>query len=53
MVVGGFGVEGNDGSQLIVNIPTVGRIPGGATVETLVETDFLDRRSSCAEFASG
>ena len=40
MVVGGFGVEGNDGSQLIVNIPTVGRIPG-ATVETLVETDFL------------
>ena len=41
MVVGGFGVEGNDGSQLIVNIPTVGRIPGGATVETLVETDFL------------
>ena len=41
MVVGGLGVEGNDGSQLIVNIPTVGRIPGGATVETLVETDFL------------
>ena len=41
MVVGGFGVEGNDGSQLIVNIPTVGRILGGATVETLVETDFL------------
>ena len=41
MVVGGLGVGGADGSQLIVNIPTVGRIPGGATVETLVETDFL------------
>ena len=41
MVVGGLGVDGGDGSQLIVNIPTVGRIPGGATVETLVETDFL------------
>ena len=26
LVVGGFGVEGGDGSSLIVNIPTVGRI---------------------------
>ena len=36
-----MGVEGNDGSSLIVNVPTVGRIPGGATVERLIETDFL------------
>ena len=42
MVVGGFGVEGGDGSSLIVNVPTVGRIPRGATVERLVEIPFLD-----------
>lgn len=41
LLVGGLGVEGDDGSQLIVNIPTVGRIPGGATVENDVQTDFL------------
>ena len=41
LLVGGLGVAGNDGSSLIVNIPTVGRIPGGATVERLIETDFL------------
>ena len=42
LVVGGFGVEGGDGSSLIVNIPTVGRIPRGATVEKLVEMPFLE-----------
>ena len=41
LLVGGLGVGGNDGSSLIVNVPTVGRIPGGATVEQLIETDFL------------
>ncbi len=41
LLVGGLGVEGKDGSSLIVNIPTVGRIPGGATVERAIETDFL------------
>ena len=41
LLVGGLGVEGKDGSSLIVNIPTVGRIPGGATVERMIETDFL------------
>jgi len=41
LLVGGLGVAGNDGSSLIVNVPTVGRIPGGATVEQLIETDFL------------
>ena len=41
LLVGGLGVEGNDGSQLIVNVPTVGRIPGGATVERLVESPLL------------
>ena len=41
LLVGGLGVAGNDGYSLIVNVPTVGRIPGGATVERLIETDFL------------
>ena len=42
MLVGGLGIEGKDGSSLIVNIPTVGRIPGGGTVERLIETTFLE-----------
>ncbi len=42
LVVGGLGVEGGDGSSIIVNIPTVGRIPQGATVEKMVETPFLN-----------
>ena len=42
LVVGGLGVEGGDGSSIIVNIPTVGRIPRGATVEKMVETPFLN-----------
>jgi flagellar P-ring protein precursor FlgI len=41
VVVGGLGVEGGDNSSLTVNIPTVGRIPRGASVERLVSTEFL------------
>ena len=41
VVVGGLGVEGADGSSLTVNIPTVGRIPRGASVERLVPNEFL------------
>ncbi len=33
LVVGGFGASGNDGSRVTVNIPSAGRIPGGASVE--------------------
>lgn len=40
MVVGGFGAEGGDGSSVTVNIPSVGRIPNGATVEREVATPF-------------
>jgi flagellar P-ring protein precursor FlgI len=40
LVVGGLGVEGNDGSSVIVNVPTVGRIPRGASVERMVDTPF-------------
>ena len=39
-MVGGLGVTGNDGSSVIINVPTVGRIPRGATVERMVETPF-------------
>ncbi len=42
LVVGGLGVEGGDGSSLTVNIPTVGRIPRGATIEKMVETPFIN-----------
>ena len=40
LVVGGLGVEGNDGSSVIVNVPTVGRIPRGASIEKMVDTPF-------------
>ena len=33
LVVGGFGVEGSDGSRVSLNVPSAGRIPNGATVE--------------------
>jgi flagellar P-ring protein FlgI len=40
LAVGGLGAEGKDGSQIVVNIPSSGRIPEGATVERAVETGF-------------
>lgn len=40
LVVGGFGVDGADGSRVSVNVPSVGRIPGGASVERAVATPF-------------
>lgn len=42
LVVGGMGIEAADGSSLTVNIPTVGRIPGGASVEKTVANPFLE-----------
>ncbi len=45
LVVGGLGVSGADGSRISVNIPSVGRVPNGATVEREVATDF-DLRST-------
>ena len=41
LVVGGLGASGQDGSSITVNVPTVGRIPKGATVEKLVSNTFL------------
>ena len=40
LVVGGLGVGGGDGSKVSINIPSVGRIPGGATVERSAPTVF-------------
>lgn len=40
LAVGGLGAEGKDGSQIVVNIPSTGRIPEGATVERAVATGF-------------
>jgi flagellar P-ring protein FlgI len=36
LVVGGFGVSGDDGSRISVNVPSTGRVPNGATVERMV-----------------
>ncbi|MCW8917932.1 MAG: flagellar basal body P-ring protein FlgI [Gammaproteobacteria bacterium] len=40
LVVGGFGAQGSDGSKITVNVPSVGRIPNGATVERTVANGF-------------
>ena len=40
LIVSGLGAEGADGSQVVANTPTVGRIPNGATVEREVPTPF-------------
>ncbi|VAW94113.1 Flagellar P-ring protein FlgI [hydrothermal vent metagenome] len=40
VIVNGFGVDGGDGSSITVNIPSVGRIPNGATIENTIETPF-------------
>lgn len=40
LTVGGFGAEGADGSKVVVNTPTSGRISGGAMVERGVATPF-------------
>jgi len=44
IIVSGFGAEGTDGSRVTVNVPSVGRIPNGATVEMAVETPFGQMR---------
>ncbi len=40
LVVSGLGAQGADGSKITVNIPSVGRIPNGATVERAVASPF-------------
>jgi len=43
LVVSGFGVEGQDGSSITVNVPSSGRIPSGATVEREVPSAILEK----------
>ncbi|MDE2563865.1 MAG: flagellar basal body P-ring protein FlgI [Sphingomonadales bacterium] len=40
LAVGGLGVSAKDGSSVTVNVPTVGRIDSGASVERAVATGF-------------
>ncbi len=40
LVVGGLGVEGSDGSKITINVPSVGRVPGGAIVERTIKNSL-------------
>lgn len=42
LVVGGLGVGGADGSSITINVPSVGRIPNGASVVKEVPTTFTE-----------
>jgi flagellar P-ring protein precursor FlgI len=41
LVVSGLTADGSDGSKVTVNVPSVGRIPNGATVERAVGNPFM------------
>ena len=42
LLVSGLNASGSDGSSITVNVPSVGSIPNGATVERVVQNPFLD-----------
>ncbi len=42
LIVSGFGVQGQDGSRISVNVPSAGRVPNGATVEREVPSNFAN-----------
>ncbi len=42
LVVSGFGISGEDGSRISVNVPSAGRVPNGATVEREVPSNFAN-----------
>ena len=42
IIVTGVNADGNSGSSMTVNIPTVGRIPGGAIVERETPNNFAE-----------
>lgn len=41
IIVNGISAAGEDGTNVTVNIPSVGRIPSGATIEREVKNEFL------------
>ena len=50
LVVSGVKAEGNSGSQVVVNTPTVGRIPNGAVIERNIPSSFSSTATSfCSE----
>jgi len=53
LIVGGMSASGADGSSVTVNIPTAGRIPGGATVERAVTTPFASGDSLTLNLRDG
>lgn len=40
LLVGGLDASGADGSRITVNVPSVGRVPGGGSVERTVNSGF-------------
>jgi flagellar P-ring protein precursor FlgI len=53
LTVGGLGIDAADGSKLTVNVPTAGRIPGGATVEKTVDAGFANSPQVRFDLADG
>jgi flagellar P-ring protein precursor FlgI len=43
LIVSGLGASGRDGSRIVVNVPSSGRIPSGALVERGVPDAFAER----------
>lgn len=42
LLVSGLNATGSDGSSITVNVPSVGRIPNGASVERTVKNPFME-----------
>jgi flagellar P-ring protein FlgI len=53
LAVGGLGIDAADGSKLTINVPTAGRIPGGATVERSVDAGFASSPQLRFDLAEG
>lgn len=51
VVVSGFGAQGSDGSKVVVNSTSSGRIPSGAIVENTVDTPFVKNGAITLELA--
>lgn len=51
VVVSGFGAQGGDGSKVIVNVPSSGRIPNGATVERTIDMPYVQNGMIIFELA--
>lgn len=57
LVVSGFGAQGNDGSRIVNNTPTVGTIANGAVVErtvpsALMQNDYLTLNLNNPDFST-